>query len=113
MHRQDGTQLIWNFWQFSIAIKNATYTAGSHDVIKIQYDCSRLRNFQLQEITQMYNYTVSHVKGIKNHLADVLSYRPVWLAPDNSLGSDQGLDLDEGDDFAMRVLESKPQLLMP
>ena len=60
---------------------------------------------------QMYNYTVSHVKGIKNHFADVLSYRPVWLAPDNSLGSDQGLDLDKEDDFAMRVMESKPQLL--
>ena len=60
---------------------------------------------------QMYNYTVSHVKGVKNHLADVLSRRPVWLAPNDTLGPDNGLDLDEGDDFAMRVMESKPQLL--
>ena len=59
----------------------------------------------------MYNYTVSHVKDIKNHLADVLSRRPVWLNPDNTLGPDEGLDLDDGDDFAMRVMESKPQLL--
>ena len=49
---------------------------------------------------QMYNY----VKGVKNHLADVLSRRPVWLAPDNTLGPDQGLYLNEEDDFAMRIL---------
>ena len=59
----------------------------------------------------MYNYTVSHVKGVKNHLADVFSRRPVWFTPDNTLGPNHGLDLDEGDDFAMRVMESKPQLL--
>ena len=70
------------------------YTANSDDVIKIQSDCSRLRKFQLQEITQMqnrrmiqmkanlqmYNNTVSHVKGVKNHLSDILSRRTVcWL----------------------------------
>ena len=49
----------------------------------------------------MYNYTVNHVKGTKIPLAEVLSRRPVWLAPDNSLGPDQGLDLDEEDDFVM------------
>ena len=101
------------------------YTAHSDDVIEIQSNCSRLRNFQLQEIIQlqnsrmiqmkvnlqMYNYTVSHVKGVKNHLADVLSCRPVWLAPDISLGPIQGLDLDEDNDFAIRVMESKTQLL--
>ena len=59
----------------------------------------------------MYNYTVSHIKGVKKHLADVLSCRPVWLAPDDTLGPNNGLDLDEGDDFAMRVMESKPQVL--
>ena len=66
---------------------------------------------QMKVNLQIYNYTVSHVKGVKNHLADVLSCRPVWLAPNNPLGPDQGLDLDEDDDFAMRVIESKPQLL--
>merc|ERR1712089_88659 len=30
------------------------YTAHSDDVIEIQSDCSGLRNFQLQEITQMH-----------------------------------------------------------
>ena len=69
------------------------------------------RMIQMKANLQMYNYTVSHVKGVKNHLADVLSHRPVWLAPDNTLGPDQGLDLDEEDDYAMRVMESKPQLL--
>ena len=59
----------------------------------------------------MYNYTMSHVKGIKNHLVDVLSHRPVWLARDNSLGPNQGLDLDGDDEFTMRIMESKPQLL--
>ena len=59
----------------------------------------------------MYGYTVSHVKGIKNHLADMLSRRPVWLNPDHTLGPDEGLDLDDGDDFAMRDMESKPHLL--
>ena len=66
---------------------------------------------QMKANLQMYNYTVSHVKGTKNGLADVLSCRPVWLAPDNSLGPDQGLDLDKEDDFGMRVMKSKPQLL--
>ena len=69
------------------------------------------RMIQMKANLQMYNYTVSHVKGVKNHLADVLSRRPVWLAPDNTLGPDQGLDLDEEDDYVMRVMESKPQLL--
>ena len=66
---------------------------------------------QIKANLQMYNYTVNHVKDIKNHLADVLSRRSVWLNPDNTLGPDEGLDQDDGDDFAMRVMESKPQLL--
>ena len=54
---------------------------------------------------------MSHVKGVKNHLAEVLSHRPVWLAPDNSIVPDKGLDLEWEDEFAMRIMESKPQLL--
>ena len=59
----------------------------------------------------MYNYTVSHVKDVKNHLADVLSRRPIWLTHDNSDGPDNGLDLEGDDEFAMQIMESKPQLL--
>ena len=59
------------------------------------------RMIQIKRDLQMYNYTVSHVKGTKNHLADVLSCRPVWLAPDNSDSPDKGLDLEEDDEFAM------------
>ena len=84
-----------------------------------------MKNFQLQDITQIqntrmlnikanlqiYNYTVKHVKGAKNHLADVLSRRPVWLNPDHTLGPDEGLDLDDGKAFAMRVMVSMPHLL--
>ena len=44
-------------------------------------------------------------------MADVLSRRPVWLARDNSDGPDKGLDLEGDDEFAMRIMESKPQLL--
>ena len=53
----------------------------------------------MKENLQMYNYTVSHVKGVKNYLADVFSRTPVWLAPDNTLGPDHGLDLDKEDNF--------------
>ena len=70
-----------------------------------------IRIIQIKVNLQMYNHTVSHVKGIKNHLADVLSRRPVWLAPDNSDGPDKGLDLQGDDEFVMRIMESKPQLL--
>ena len=69
------------------------------------------RMIEMKANLQMYNYTVNHVKGIKNHLADVLSRRPVWLNPDHTLGPDEGLDLDDGDDFAMRIMDSKPHLL--
>ena len=69
------------------------------------------RRIQIKVNLQMYNYTVSHVKGVKNQLVDILSRRPVWLAPDDTLGPDNGLDLDEEDYFAIRVMESKPQLL--
>ena len=67
-------------------------------------DCSGLKNFQLQDITQIqntrmlnikanlqiYNYTVKHMKGAKNHLADVLSRRPVWLNPTTLLDLTKG-----------------------
>ena len=60
---------------------------------------------------QIYNYTVKHMKGAKNHLADVLSRRPMWLNPDHTLGPDEVLDLEDGKAFAMRVMVSKPHLL--
>ena len=88
----------------------------------IAHNQHQIKSIQLQEITQMqntrmiqikanlqmYNHTVSHVKGIKNHLADVLSCRPVWLAPDNSIGPDKGLDLKGDHEFAMRIMGSNP-----
>ena len=40
----------------------------------------------------------------------MLSRRPVWLNPDHTLGPDEGLDFDDGNDFAMRVIGSKPNL---
>ena len=33
------------------------------------------------------------------------------MNPNITLGPDEGLDLDDGDDFAMRIMESKPHLL--
>jgi hypothetical protein len=39
---------------------------------------------------------VKHIKGSKNHLADVLSWRPVWLNTDYTMGPDEGLDLEDG-----------------
>ena len=47
----------------------------------------------------------------QNHLADVLSRRPVWLNPDHTLGPDEGLDLEDEEGFTMRVMERKPHLL--
>ena len=101
------------------------YTAHSNNPIIIPSDCSGLKNFQLQDITQIqntrmlnikvnlqiYNYTVKHVKGVKNQLADVLSQRPVWLNPDHTVGPDEGLDLEDGEAFTLRVIVSKPHLL--
>ena len=77
-------------------------------------EITQMQNSRMIQMTanlQMYNYTVTHVKGIKDHLADLLSRRPVWLNPDHTLGPDEGLDSDDADDFAMRVMESKPHLL--
>ena len=81
--------------------------------IEIYSDCSGLRNFQVQEITQMqnsrmvkmksnlhmYNYRVSHIKGKKNHIADLLSRRPVWLNLDPTSGPDEGIDFDDDEDL--------------
>ena len=93
--------------------------------VEILSDCSRLKDFQLQDITQIqntrllniqanlriYNYTVKHIKGSKNHLADMLSPCPVWLNTDHTIGPDEGLNLGDGDSFAMRVIVSMPHLL--
>ena len=93
--------------------------------MEILSDCSGLKDFQLQDITniqntrllnikanlQVYNYTIKHIKGSKNHLADVLSRRPVWLNTDHTIGPDEGLDLEDEDAFAMRVAVSMPHLL--
>ena len=63
------------------------YTAHSDHPVEILSDCSGLKDFDLQDISQMqntrmmnmkanlqaYNYTIKHIKGEKNHLADVLS----------------------------------------
>ena len=101
------------------------YMAHSNSPVKILSDCSELKDFQLLDITQIqntqllnikandqiYNYTVKHIKGSKNHLADVLSRRPVWLNTDHTIGPDEGLDLEDGDTFAMRVRVSMPHLL--
>merc|ERR1712240_970431 len=101
------------------------YTAHSDHPVEILSDCSGLKDFQLQDITniqntrllnikanlQVYNYTIKHIKGSKNHLADVLSRRPVWLNTDHKIGPDEGLDLEDEDAFAMRVAVSMPHLL--
>ena len=60
---------------------------------------------------QVYNYNVKHVKGTKNHLADVLSRRTVWLNTDHMIGPDKRLNLEDVDAFAMRVMVSMPHLL--
>ena len=99
--------------------------AHSDHPVEILSDCSGLKDFQLQDISQIqntrmmnikanlqaYNYTIKHIKGEKNHLADVLSRRPVWLNTDHTLGPDEGLDLEDGEAFAMRVMVSMPHLL--
>ena len=101
------------------------YTAHSDNPVEILSDCSGLKDFQLQDITQIqntrllnikanlqiYNYTVKHIKGSKNHLADVLSRRPVLLNTNHTIGLDEGLDLEDGDAFAIRVMVSMPHLL--
>merc|ERR1712240_941503 len=106
-------------------IKCHFYTAHNDHPVEILSDCSGLKDFQLQDITniqntwllnikanlQIYNYTVKHIKGSKNHLADVLSGRPVWLNTDHTIGPDEGLDLEDEDAFAMRVNVSMPHLL--
>ena len=66
------------------------------------------RMIQIKANLQMYDYSVSHVKGVKNHLADMLSCRPVWLTRNNSDGPDNCLDLEGDDEFAMEIMESKP-----
>ena len=60
---------------------------------------------------QAYNYTIKHIRGEKNHLTDVLSRRPVWLNTDHTLEPDDGLDLEDGEAFAMRVIVNMPHLL--
>ena len=51
------------------------------------------------------------MKGAKNHLANILSRRQFWLNTYHTLGHDEGLDLEDGKAFAMRVMVSMPHLL--
>ena len=60
---------------------------------------------------QMYNYRIQHVKEKTHYFADVLSRRPVWINLDSSSGPEEGLDLDEDEDYVMRVMVSKPHLI--
>ena len=122
MLKSDATLLNLNCWQYNIASRSVT----SIQLIQTTLlDCSGLKDFQLQDITQIqntrllsikvnlqiYNYTVKHIKGSKNHLADVFSRSPVWLNTDHTIGPDEGLDFEDGDAFAMRVMVSMPHLL--
>ena len=54
---------------------------------------------------------MQHVKGSSNHIANVLSRRPVWMNLDSTTGPDEGIELDEEENFAMRVMTSKPHLI--
>ena len=60
---------------------------------------------------QIYNYRIQHVKGNTHYLANVLSRTPVWMNLYFSTGPEEGFDLDEGEDYTMRVLTSKPPLI--
>ena len=66
---------------------------------------------QMKSNLQTYNYRVLHIKGKKNHIADELSRRLVWMNLDSTTGPDEGIELKEDEDFAMRVMVSKPHLL--
>ena len=54
---------------------------------------------------------MQHVKGSSNHIANVLSRRPVWMNLDSTTSPDEGIGLDEEEDFAMIVMTRKPQLI--
>ena len=47
----------------------------------------------------------------KQHVADVLSRCPVWMNLDSTSGPDEGIELDDGDDFVNRVMTNKPHQL--
>ena len=126
MHKSDGLPSELELLAIQYCLKKCHfYTAHSDSPVEILSDCSGLKDFQLQDITQIqntrllnikanlqiYNYTLKHIKGSKNHLADVLSRRPVWLNTDHTIGPDKGLDLEDGDAFAMKVMVSMPHLL--
>ena len=59
----------------------------------------------------MYNDRVLYMKGTSRKIADVLFRHPVWMNLDSTSRSDEGIELDDGDDFANRVMSSKPHLL--
>ena len=69
------------------------------------------RLIQMKSNLQMYDYRVLHLKGTSNNIADVLFRCPVWINLDSTSGPDKGIELDDGNDYANRVMSSKPHLL--
>ena len=55
----------------------------------------------------MYNYMTGHVRGKSNYIADVLSRRLVWMNLESTTCPQEGLDLDQKEDYTMRNLKKK------
>ena len=86
------------------------FTANTRLPIVIYSDCSGLRNFELLDITSMsnkrminlrdklqcYNYSISHIAGKRNNIADSLSRTPSWFTKDDSFKSSCSINVEEG-----------------
>ena len=86
------------------------FTANTRLPIVVYSDCSGLRNFELLDITSMsnkrminlrdklqcYNYTISHIAGKRNNIADSLSRTPSWFTKDEAFKSSSNINVEEG-----------------
>ena len=110
--------------------KCSHYTLWATKPITIYSDCSGLKQYQSRDIsdidnrrmaliksdTMMFTYTIKHIKGEANCIADCLSRHPTWLVgKDKKSDSDQDPLLtrcsDSRDEFCLRVITETRHLL--
>ena len=110
--------------------KCSHYTFWATKLITIYSDCLGLLQYQSRDISDidnrhmvliksnimMYNYTIQHIKGEANCIADCLSRHLTWLVgKDKKSDSDQDPILtqcaDSRDEFCLRVITEARHIL--
>ena len=56
---------------------------------------SNKRMINLRDKLQVYNYTISHISGKRNNIADSLSRAPSWFQKDANFKSSSNINMEE------------------